>query len=798
MIKSYFTIALRSIHRHQVFSLINILGLAIGMAACMLVLLYVRDELSYDRTHEKADRIYRVAQHAHWEGGTIDAAVTSGPFAPFLKKDYPEVQQAVRIATEGSEFIKYGDKTLKTPIIVADPNLFDVFTHRFLYGSPTKALGNLNAIVLTKTTAENIFGHASQAVGKTLQVLNRSNFIVSGVVEDVPTNSHFRFGAALPLDAKADFLKPWQNFSLYTYLLLPEGYDIARLQAKMPAFYQRYLGKEMGAGVDFLIDFQPLTSIHLHSHLQAEMEANGDITYVYIFSVIAAFILLLACINSMNLATARSASRAKEVGIRKVVGSSRQQLIGQFMTESFLLTGLSLAISLLLVEWLLPFFNQITEKQLHIPWLSQPISIGLLLLVAVATALVSGSYPAFFLSHFRPITILKGTFIRNPTNAFFRKGLVVFQFTVSIALITATWIAYEQLAYVRNKELGFNKEQLIGVRIPDYQVRHQLAAVKTHLLQNPAILGAAATTNPIGRDDIGSGVMFFEENGKKPELTHTVKPLGIDTDYLGLMQIQLKEGRNFSPTMPTDSTQAVIINEALVKELGWKNALGKRIWYFIDDNGHTAEAKVIGVVKDFHIASLHQPIEPLVLRLVPQDEADNLYVRLRPENMAATLDFIRKTHQSFDAYNPLETYFIDQNFARQYEADARRGQLFLAFAGLAIFIACLGLFGLAAFTAEQRTKEIGIRKVMGASVNNIVTLLSKDFVKLVLLANIIAVPLAWWAMQRWLEDFAYRVQISWWMFVLAGVLALVIALLTVSYQAVKAAVANPVKSLRTE
>jgi putative ABC transport system permease protein len=624
-------------------------------------------------------------------------------------------------------------------------------------------------------------------------------------MEDVPTNTHFRFSGIISLNSLG--LTPSAQLSLsvdldeqsYTYLLLRKGSRADQLEAKLPGFINKYLSGEIKRKTSFQLGLQPVTSIHLYSHLEGEMSANGDINYVYALLMTAALILLIASINYMNLATARSSRRAKEVGIRKVVGSRRSQLIGQFLTESVVLALMAFVVGIVGASLLLPFFNQLIGKQLTMDALSES-SIGWwLAIIAIFCGLISGSYPALLLSGFKPSVVLKGSWTSVAQGVLLRKGLVVFQFVVSIALIAATWVVYQQLRYVNTTQLGFDKEQIVTLRV-NGETRGKLAEVKTQLLRNPGIVGVAAASNPLGIDEnVSKGTLFFETNSRVISTqSQFTQRLSVDYDFLDVMRIRLKEGRNFLPTMATDAQQAVLVNEALVKSQGWQQPVGKRVAYFADDAGNKAEAVVIGVVKNFHLVSLHQVIEPMVFSLIPPQESDNLFVRISPKNIPSTLDYLKQTYRTFDPNNPFEAHFLDENFARQYETDTKQARIIMTFSILTTLIACLGLFGLAAFMAEQRTKEIGIRKVLGASVSNIVTLLSKDFLRLVLLANIIAWPLAYYAMNRWLQDFAYRIEIGWSVFALSGTAALLIALLTVSYQAIKAAIANPVDSLRTE
>ena len=796
MLKTYFKIAFRNLLSHKLTSFINLFGLTVGLTCCFAIIAYTLYELSYDKHHKLSDRIYRVVPDWKWEGEHLTLANTSGPIAPLLKQNFPEIENTVRFYAEGSEFVKSGTNTIELSPIFTENSFFKIFDHKFLYGNQKTALSQPNSMVLTENAAIRIFGSIHKAYGKTLKYISRPPQKVTGVIKNIPGNSHLTFDAAGVLDANPDYLNQIHNLNLYTYVVVQPGTDIAKLEAKS----KRLMAKQMNDyRSDYSLKFQPLTSIHLHSKLQGELNAGGSIQYLYIFSIIGFVILTLACINYINLATAQSIRRAKEVGVRKVMGSNRRQLIIQFFSESLLLILAASVLSLLLLELSTTFLNQLVYRPLSLFELGwKPVALSILGM-ALFTGFFSGLYPAIFLSKFPASTVLKGTFVGNPSHGYFRKSLVILQFSISIALIVFTIISWQQLNFVMNKDLGFNKEQVVGLRIPQDLRTTKLAALKNKLNSYPGILSASSTTNQLGIHwRIPTGGLFFERNGQKPSNTGITQRIGIDTEYLQQMEIRLNEGRNFSATIKSDSTEGLIVNQTLVKQQGWKNPIGKRIWYFTDDKGNTKEAKVIGVVKDFHAMSLHKAIEPLVFFLIPPHESDNLYIKIKPEKIKESLAYVEKIYKEFDSYNPYEIYFLDQNFASQYQDDSQKRNLFILFASLAILIACMGLFCLAAFTVVQRTKEIGIRKVLGASVQNVLMLVVKDFIWLVAIAFLIAAPIAWWGVSSWLQDFAYRVEIHWWVYFLAGSLAAVIALFTVSFQAIKAATANPIKSLRTE
>ncbi|WP_421827261.1 ABC transporter permease [Larkinella sp.] len=795
MLHNYLKITIRTFWKNKLFSGLNVVGLGVGMAAVGLMALYVLDEWSYDRFHTQADRIVRVVHYAQWPGGNLKLAPTSAPFGPALKNEYPEVEKAVRFSTEGGGQITFNDKKIEVGnIFFSDPTVFEVFTFPFLYGDPASALSKPQSIVLTKSVAENLFGDARKAVGKVVEFSNRFPNTVTGVIEDVPANSHLQFKALRSLPA--NYTSGWQSFELYTYLLLTEGSNFKTLEAKLPGFYQKYLKKELGEGVNYRMELQPLRSIHLHSQLDYEISPNGNARTVSIFAVVAALILLIACINYVNLYTARSLKRTREVGVRKAIGSFRQQLIGQFLTESMLMTFLAGLVGTALVVVALPFFNQLADKSLSIP--DGPTTVLVVGGLSLTLGALSGLYPALMLSGFRPTAALRGQVGSQSGNNFFKQSLVVFQFVATIALIACSGIVYRQMEFVMHKDLGFNKEQVLTFHISSDETRQRVEALKEALLRNPLIQSASAASNPIGNNNIGGNGMFFEQNGAISEGTQVVQKFSVDSDYLKTLEIKLLSGRNFSESFKSDLFGAVLVNETLVKQLGWKEPVGKRVKYYIDQEKHTAEARVVGVVKDFHTYSLQHKIEPLVLQMPAPFEKDNVYVRIQPAKVTEALAYIRSVYQTFDPANTLDFHFLDENFSHQYKAEQKQGQILLTFTVLAVLIACLGLFGLTAFAAEQRTKEIGVRKVLGASVASIVLLLSKDFLKLIVIAIVLASPLAWYAMSQWLQNFEYKLEPAWWVFALAGLLAIAIAFLTVCFQSVKAALTNPVKSLRSE
>ncbi|NEU70217.1 FtsX-like permease family protein [Spirosoma agri] len=799
MISNYIKIAWRNLIRQKTYSLLTLLGLASGMTCSLLLGLYVYDELTFDQYHTNAANIYRLNVQVKWDDNDMNMAIGSAPMGPALRQEYPEIRNVLRIKTDNGLLVRVGTKALyANNVIYADSSLFSFFDYAFIEGNPRTSTLTPNSIVLTRKLAMALFGRTTELLGKPVRVKDEQVLTVAGVIGDVPANHHLNFEAIIPYSntqLNAIKLDKWDNFGSATYVLLHPNSDARQLESKMPAFYRKYIaraiGDDTGKGVTFLMSFQPLASMHLHSsHLLGVGAGNGgNIAYVYTFSIIGLFILLIAIVNYVNLATARSAGRAREIGVRKAVGSLRRQLVGQFLAESTLLTMLALLLSLLLLQLILPFFNAAAAKSLSLNLWNPQLS-GLLAGFGLLIGLVSGLYPAFVLARFNPVLVLKGTFSTGSSGLFLRKSLVVLQFTVSIIMIVGTLVVYRQLQYMQHTQLGFNQEQVIALPLKSPAVQRSVGVLKATLSQNSAIERVSLTSGSVGGDmNNKTTFSFYSARGKEQPIN--TEYFSVDHSFLDVLQIGLREGRNFSPKLGSDSTGAVLVNEAMLKRLGWKDRTAGLVEF------NDKRIPVAGVIRDFHLRSLRSQIEPLVL-VLHEDQGDKLLIRIKPQNVATALAYIEKTYKTINPDQPFEYTFLDQTFADQYRADERKGNLFLAFSGMAIFIACLGLFGLVTFTAEQRTKEIGVRKVLGASVPSIVALLAQDFLKLVVVAILIASPIAWWAMSRWLQDFAYRVTLSWWLFGLAGLLAVGIALLTVSFQSIRAALVNPVKSLRSE
>lgn len=794
MLTNYLKIAWRNLLKDKFYSLINILGLTIGVTCGLLLLLYVTDELSYDRYHVNGSQIYRIVSHITEPDKVNRWSSTQPPLVKTLKQDYPFIQNYVRFFPYGRVLFRQGEKRFyEEDVYAADSTVFDVFSYKFIEGDPKTALDQPGSVVLTQKAAQKFFGSGS-ALGQSLQTNDTTFYKVTGVLEDVPKNSHFRFNALFSIGNNERQATGFGGFYVLSYLVLPEHFDTKILESKFPEVYDKYIGpifKKMGIKITY--ELQPLTKIHLYSKLEGE--SNGDIGYVYTFSAIAFFMLLIASINYMNLSTARSAKRAKEVGLRKVMGSVRSRLIAQFITESVLMTVLALGASLLLVLALLPFFNTVSGKEIQFRELLQPQFLLIALAVVVFTGFISGSYPAFYLSSFEPASVLKGSF-NAKGGSFFRKALVVAQFAISLTMLICTWIVYKQLNFMRNHDLGYDREQVLTINYQDRQPRARYGPLRTALLANPNIRSVATASSPTS--DIGGRIIFtVETNAGLKEMGF--KPMGIDHDYLKTMGMKLLSGRDFSAEIPADTNNSVLINRAVIERMGWKEPLGKKVMLGSLPQGNQPApptAKVVGVVKDFHQQSLYSPIEPMIMLYRPFNQV--IHIKIQPKDVEKTVAFIGEKWREAYPDRLFEYRFLDQDFESAYRADELRGRIFTAFSALTILIACLGLFGLATFTTEQRIKEIGVRKVLGASVSSVVLLLSKDFTKLVLFSFPIAIPIAWYSMYKWLENFPYKTDIGVWVFVVACLTTLLICWATVVYQSVKAALVNPVKSLRTE
>ncbi len=796
MLKNNLLFAWRNILRQKVYSIINISGLAVSLAACWLIVLYIKDEWSFDDFNLKADRIVRVVQHEEWEGGNMHLAVTAPPLAPQLKQQFPGIESAVRIDAEGGGVISYGNTVLKiNDIITADAALFNVFSFDFLEGNAETALTDPAAIVLTESLAQKLFGRRESVVNEMVMFPGAEPARVSAVIKDIPENSHLRFSAVRPLPV--GFTGNWNNASVYTYLLVrtPEG--VAALNRQLPDFVARTVKKEVH-GARFELALQPLRSIHLQSDLDYEISRNGSLSRIYIFSGIALLILLIAIINYVNLSTARASARVKEIGVRKTLGSGRWQLAALFITEAGLVTIVAGLLAVVLVRFLMPVFNQLSGKNLNIWRFGVLPAVLFIILFSLAAGLISGIYPALVLSGFQTIPALKGNVEKMGGTVFFRKTLLVFQFVITVFMLSASFIIYQQLNYVSHAELGFNKEQVVSFHIDSRALRGQLSVIKAELLKSPLIESAAVAGNPIGNNDLGNYGYYWEnEQRSMSAQTKAMQQLIVDADYLPTMQIRLKEGRNFSKEIITDESNAVLVNETLVKEMGWTSPLGKKMLSASDKDAQPKT--VVGVIRDFHTYSFQHKMEPLVLILPPNvKEQDNLYVRLAKGKAVQAMAYLTATYKNFDPGNTPEFHFVDQNFEHQYDSEKKQGNLALLFTVLAMLLSLVGLFGLVSFTAQQMTREIGIRKVLGASLYNIIQLLSGNFVQLVIIAACIALPVSWYVMNQWLLQFAYHVPLQPLVFIGAGLIAALLAVVILVFRGLKAGLINPVKSLRAE
>ncbi len=806
MIGNYLKIAFRNILRYKVYSFINIVGLAVGMACTTLILLWVQYELSFDLYHEKADRIFRLATYGAIGKFKSGWAISNYCAGKTLVKDYPEVETSARFKKIPFKLLlRYQDKKFfEDNIFMADNTVFTIFTFPLIKGNQKNALKKAYSIVITEDMAQKYFGD-EDPIGSIVKADNKFEYTVTGVMKNIPPNSHFIFNALISFETlryvhenyEEEMEEDWLDYANYTYLLLQEAYDYRDLERKFPAFIEKYFGetlKAVGGKVEYFL--QPLTQIHLNSNLENDMD-NGNIAYVYAFSIVAIFVLFIACINFWNLSTARSASRAKEVSVRKALGAHRKNLVHQFFIESFLLSFISFVISFGLVEIALPFFHSLTGSGLSFDYMIMPRFILGYLGLVTFVAFVAGSYPAFFLSTFQPIKVLKGKLEAGATGIRIRSILVTFQFMISIGLIIGSVISLSQLSYMKQKRLGFNIEQIIVIRIVDDSLRKMIPTIKAELKSISGIIDVAASSHVPGRV---SAWHTFVPKGHNPQvMAKLMGRISINPDFIPTMGIQIVNGRNFSHEIISDPSESILINEAAARRYDWKNPLGKIIHFLPNDIFLPEDAgkTVIGVVKDYHVRSLHHEIMPLY---IDYDPSNFLYIstKIKPDDVSKILRDLRKKWAKIAPDQSFDYFFLDESFDLQYRAEEKLGLIFSNFTLLAILVACLGLFGLASFTAEQRTKEIGIRKALGATVSSIIVLLIKEFTKWVLLANIIAWPIAYVAMNHWLQNFAYRIKIGLGTFILAGVLALVIALLTVGYQAIKAARANPVEALRYE
>ncbi len=806
MLKNYLKTAIRNLQKNKGFTLINIVGLALGLATCLLIVLYVVDELSYDHFNEKASRIYRVNEDLKLGENRVQYAVAMPPLGPVLKSDYPEVEDAVRIKAIYGMHLKRGNELfLENGSAFVDASFFRVFTVHLLYGNPETALKEPNSVVLDATMARKYFGSAN-ALNQTLNT-DGPPLKVTGVIANMPEQSHFKLGVLVSMSTNTEGRSTeWLRSDFSTYVLLKKDADAKRLEAQFPQLLRKYSGAQMQtelkmnidsferSGSFFKLNLMPVTDIHLHSNMSGELGSNSTMQYIYIFSAIAVFILLIACINFMNLSTARSADRAREVGVRKVLGSGRNMLIGQFLTESTLVTFCAMLLAVLIALVALPVFNQLSGKNISITAHSLLWLVPALLAGVAIIGFLAGSYPAFYLSGFQPIQVLKGKLSAGFKSGSLRSFLVIFQFSVSIFLIIGTLVVYSQLDFIRKRDMGFNRNQVLVINNVNDLGGHA-KTFKQQALQLPGVTNATLTSFlPTGYSR--STTIYYKTPTTDSKQSIFPQNWVIDENYIATLGMKMAAGRSFSAQMPTDST-ALLINETAARFLGMSQPLNKTLYKseLHDSKPYMKAYHIIGVIKDFNFNSLRENITPMVMTL--GEDAGNLSLRVQSQYVPGLLNRLQSEWKALSA-TPFQYTFMDAAFEASYRAEQQIGQIFITFTALAILIACLGLFGLAAYAAEQRNKEISIRKVLGASIGTIVAMLSKDFIRLVMISIVIAMPLAWLVMQKWLQGFAYRQHFQVWIPVIAGLGIIAIAMLTISFQSVKAAFINPVKGLRGE
>lgn len=799
MLRNLFKTSIRTILRDKGYSFINILGLTIGITSSIFLFFYVLDELSFDKYHKNGEHIYRVVTRITEVDDEFTWVVAQIPFAPTVRDKYPEVEEAIRFIGMGRVLYKKGDMQFyEDEIFATDSAVFEVFSYNFIEGDPATALHNPNSMVMTKDLAIKYFGKAS-ALGESLEA-GEELYKVTGIIENIPKNSHFSFDGLVSMSTLNEQRRTgsWGNFGVFTYLYTPNLENAVEFEKKLSEIYDEFCSPIFkDYGINFTYQLQKIIDIHLHSHFEGESEANGDIKYIYIFSAVAIFMLIIAAINYMNLATARSVRRSREVGIRKVIGSYRLQLIGQFLIESLLLSIIAFVFSLIIVFAILPFFNDWLDKDISMTFLQDPIILFGLSSIIVFVGILGGSYPAFYLSSFKPVIVLKGKMISKAGNAFLRKGLVILQFSISITMLVCTWLVYDQLQFLQQKDLGFDKEHVIRISLSTNELRQNYNVLRTKLLEIPEVINVATASSSPGFG-IGKNLMNVEDqNGEMVE--RGIDLYAVDYDYISTLGFKIVEGRDFSKEYASDTSAAVIVTEAMADRMNWDSAIGKR--FSFTGGGQDGEPApdpflVVGVVKDYHHASLYDIIEPVLF--LPRENLRVLHIKVEGRDIKTAVGKVESVWNEIQVNQPFEYNFLDQRFHEQYQNDEKRGQIFTLFAGLTMAIACLGLLGLASYTAEQRTKEISIRKVVGANTQTLVYLISREFVLLVAISIVIGLPVAYYFIKYWLQNFAFAMDISWLSFVLVSLLALLITFGTVSYHTIRAAFANPVDALKEE
>lgn len=803
MFRNNIKIILRHLLRNKVYTLINISGLTVGITCCLLIFVYVHHELSYDNYHTKSERTFRVL-HAYLYGdkrGNTDNLAPSdfqvwgsAPAGPVLQAEFPEIESYVRFTSSIKILVASEEKKFQeSNVYFIDSTAFEIFDWKIISGNPESALKEPNSIVLTESTAIKYFGTVD-AVGNLLKIDNSDEVMVTAVIEDVPPNSQFRFDMLLSMstfhEARPNIFDSWGYVDFYTYFVLKPNSDIENIRSQIPDFLSRHIKDGMG----YMIDFEPMENAYLSSQAARQPGPTGNMNNIYIFSSIAVFILIIACINFMNLSTARSMERAREVGIRKSIGAVRSELIKQFLIESIMLAIFSAFIALVLTEFALPLIKNLTGKEFVLENLRTPQLIGIIFFFTILLGIFAGSYPALVLSSFKPATILKGSFKSSAKGSTFRKGLVIFQFCLSIILIAGTFVVFTQLNHLRSKSLGFDREQMLIIDFAyDDMVRQNLTTIRSSLLEHPDVVSISASRAVPGYDLPGA---YTRIEGKEGELVHRSPHIyEVDPYFFPHFNIEFIAGRPFSDEIFSDSTKALIVNEAAAREYGYsdpEDIIGKKFMQW------GREGMVIGVTENFNYQSLHRNVEPLTIRYADAWNSTLFTLKINSNNYHQTLAELEKTWNMLVPHHPFTYKFLDNFLDQQYNAEERFGHLFIIFAGLAIFIACLGLYGLSTYITEQRIKEIGIRKILGASVSNILTLLTKDFVRLILIGIVIAIPISYFLMDSWLNDFIYRTDLGVNIFIISAVIPLLIALLTVIWQSLKSAFTNPVDSLRSE
>jgi putative ABC transport system permease protein len=803
MFKNYLKIALRNLLNHKTFTVVNIVGLSLGITCCILISLYVINEVSYDKYHSNSDRIYRVKYFLDLNGVLYKEASVPFPAAEAIRNEFPEVEKTVRIykRTE-SVLLRFEDKTYKEErFFFADKSLFEIFDFNFLYGNPQNVFDDPSSVVITSSISKKYFGDINP-LNKLILYKNNQALKVTGVIQDIPENSHFKCDFIAPLDFQLNLWeketgmegreKKWFWTGAWTYLLLKDAQAVQNVNDKFPGFVKKYFPDRIKAGVK--LELQPLTDIHLFSNLDSEIEPNSSVLYIYTFSAVALFVLLIACINFINLSTAKYLKRFKEIGLRKILGASRHHLIVQIFSETITLVIISFIISFVFVELLLPFYNSLTGSQLSPDLVSIDNWILFTLLLFFIVSLFSGLYPAIYILRFNPIIAVKKISSAGGSRENFRKVLVVAQFAISIALLIGVGIIIQQLQFIKDKDLGFNKDNVIFLKARP-ELTKKFDIFRNELLKSPGVSSASTTSNIPGGELYG---YRFVPEGTPIENPVMLPLITVGYDFLKTFSIKIKEGRDFERNHPSDVTDAFILNETAARTLGWgKDAIGKKLSLFTagtDEIGKTG--KVIGITEDFLFESLHHEVKPVIISL--RGYTEYYVIKVNSANLRETIFFIEQTWRSFSSGWHIEYSFLDKNLLKSYESELNLQKVINYLTALAIIIACLGLFGLASFTAERRTKEIGIRKVLGSSVSGIIVLFTNEFLKLIIVANLLAWPIAYYVMNNWLNDFAYRTEINIWIFVLSGTIAILIALLTISSQALRTGFSNPVKSLRYE